>query len=780
MQIDGSFEDTFFEDADRTNFRLELSLVDDSDNIVPAGSSLRVKAVIKFDVPSDKSNGWGEGYVIGRSGSGEVVGFGHVENEHGKFGAPFNLQAGSTLRIAGPFEWENAGGRTLRIDPDRMGKAWDDDPAAIHSSCGTTDDFTDSVGRVIWDPSNIRANGGTACASEPTKANGRVFDPTPDDWKHIYGYGYQGYIGNSYDVLPDREGVQGPCKPSTTDDTTTWTCELILVDEQFGWRGNNAYASLNGLLPRFSDDEGVPHWEVWSLIPARAIPNADDAKIMIPEGTPDGAFTISGSIVLHSNPGRVPAQAARNEDKLVLTDTLTVQVGTVSEAASAEFGFATQTATDMPAGGAADQPWPAQIPANGGRTKLRLQVLNENGQPSARNSLSSIVMRTNLGTLTSNIDDGETGAGDGCVGDGGLACQVPVSSLDTTNSGNIIFRLNAPPNHEAGTAQITGSVVNSRGEALPIETLTVTFVGTAGTIALSNPSSSILNIASADNRDQLTLSVSATDAAGQRAEVPTRSRATTVKGPDGRTVTQGISVEWPLYVDPNASPQVPALDAENNLQARITVSAAAASALKPGEYTLEVRAGGLRATQTFTVVGEAANVEVVASESDYRLNDQFTLTATVTNADGSLVPDGTPVSFTTGSEVTGQNKIVQLRSPQGTKSGQASATYVVVAEGRAWVTVSSGAGNDIWIANVGAAPRPPGAAVALSGRVGLVSYVGDVAVQASELLQALDNVTTIRLYRAGAWVLYGVVDGRVLPGSEDFTVTRGNVLWIGS
>ena len=772
MQSDfEDFDDLDRTDADRTNFRLELSLVDDSDNIVPAGSSLRVKAVIKFDVPSDKTNGW-PGYDPDFTG--------------GRFGETFNLQAGSTLRIAGPFEWENAGGRTLRIDPDRMG-VFDYDPPYEHASCQVggvfVDDYTNDVGRVIYSVANSRytgeSGGSLSCGADPpTKANGRVFDPTPDDWKH--GYSNQGYFGTFSDALPDRDGIQGPCMASTVDDVTTWTCELILVDEQFGWRGNNAYASLNGLLPRFSDDEGVPNWEVYWLIPARAIPNADDAKIMIPEGTPDGAFTISGSIVLHSNRGRVPAQAARNEDKMVLTDTLTVQVGTVSEAASATFGFATQTATDMPADGVADQPWPAQIPANGGRTKLRLQVLNENGQPSARNSLSSIVMRTNLGMLTSNIDDGETGAGDGCIGTGGLACQVPVSSLDTTNSGNIVFTLNAPPNHEAGTAQITGSVVNSRGEVLPIETLTVTFVGTASTIALSNPSSNILNIASADNRDQLTLSVSATDAAGQRAEVPTRSRATTVKGPDGRTVAQGISVEWPLYVDPNASPQVPALDAENNLQARITVSAAAASALKPGEYTLEVRAGGLKATQTFTVVGEAASLEVVASESEFRLNDQFTLTATVTNADGSLVPDGTPVSFTTGSEVTGQNKIVQLRSPQGTKNGQDSATYVVVAEGRTWVTVSSGAGNDIWIANVGATPRPPGAAVALSGRVGLVSYVGDAAVQASALLQALDNVTTIRLYRAGAWVLYGVVDGRVLPGSEDFTVTRGNVLWIGN
>ena len=754
-------------DADRTNFRLELSLVDDSDNIVPANSNLRVKAVVKFDVPSDKTGGIGEA-------------------DHGRFGVNFNVQAGSTLRIAGQFEWENAGGRTLRIDPDRIGKASDDDPASLGATCGTTDDFTGTVGRVIWNPANMNYNGDSAasgdCPSEPTKANGRILDPHPEDWKYL-AYSQHGFLGNGYDVLGERDGVQGPCMPSTTDDLTTWTCEIVLVDERFGWRGHNNYAMLNGQLTATS----TPPWTDFGLIPQRA-PNFSDASITIPAGTPDGTFTISGSVVLHSAEGQVPGRAANNTDKLTLTDSLTVTVGTVSEAASAEFDFATQTAADMATGplGRAGEPWPSRASAANGKTKLQLRILNEGGKPSARNSVSSIVMRTTIGTLTSNINDGTTNS-DGCVGTGALTCQVLVSSLNTTNSGNIVFTLASPANNKAGTAQVTGSVVNSRGEVLPIGTLSVIFTGTASGISVSEPSSSILNKTTPanDNRDQLTVSVSAADSAGQPALVPERSRSFTLRDPDNNRITSPsastINVEWPLQTT-GTSP-TDARDAQGNLQARITVGAAAASALKTGEYTLEIRAGGLRDSVTFTVAGEAANIEVASSESDYRPNDQFTLTATVTNADGSTVPDGTPVDFTVGAAVTGQNKIVQLRKDAGTRNGEAKATYVVIAEGRAWVTVTSGNGNGIWIDTVGQAAAPPAPAdpaEQLSGKAGLQSYLGDAAVSASTLLEALGNVTAIRLYRAGVWVLYGSVDGRPIPGSEDFTVSRGNVLWIGS
>ena len=769
------------DDTDRSNFRLELSLVDDSDNIVPAGSKLRVKAVVKFDVPNTKTNGVSAGA------------------DHGAMGRSFRMQAGSTLRIAGQFEWENAGGRTLRIDLDRMGvNDFDPDAADQNANCkvpvstGTfVDDFTDTAGRVLYStaaavqatPTLQRNFGAADCVTAPSVDNGRVLPPHPEDWKRT-GYSSQGYIANGYDLLPDRDGVQGSCTPSTVEDTTTWSCELSLVDEQFGWRTHPSYSALNGVLTAGT----TPNWESWSLLARRFAPNDDDASITIPSGTPDGTFTISGSVILHSALGRMPAQSANNTDKITLTDSLVVTVGAVSEASTAEFGFAPQVAgdPDLPTvpPPSIGSPWLSQADANGGKTKLQLRILNEGGKPSARNSVSSIVMRTNLGTLKSNIDDGEA-TDDGCVGTGALTCQVLVSSLNTTNSGNIVFTLSAPANKKAGTAQVTGSVVNSRGEVLPIETLTVTFVGTASTISVSEPSSSILNVGTTDdNRDQLTLSVSAADSAGQRARVPTTSQNFTLRDPDNNRVSASdstINVEWPLQTTGDSPTD--ARDARGNLQARITVGAAAASALKTGEYTLEIRAGGLRDSQTFIVAGEAANVEVVSSESDYAPNEQFTLTATVTNADGSTVPDGTPVVFSVGSEIAGQAKIVQLRARTNTKGGEASATYVVIAQGRAWVTVTSGNGNGIWIRTVGQAAAPPEAAdpaAQLSGRAGLASYLGTADVQASELLRALGNVTAIRLYRAGVWVLYGVVDARPLPGSEDFTITRGNVLWIGS
>ena len=774
------------DDTDRTNFRLELSLVDDSDNIVPAGSKLRVKAVVKFDVPNTKTNGVSAGA------------------DHGAMGDSFRMQAGSTLRIAGQFEWENAGGRTLRIDLDRMGvNDFDPDAADQNANCkvpvstGTfVDDFTDTAGRVLYStaaavqatPTLQRNFGAADCVTAPSVDNGRVLPPHPEDWKRT-GYSSQGYIANGYDLLPDRDGIQGSCTPSTVEDTTTWSCELSLVDEQFGWRTHPSYSALNGVLTAGT----TPNWESWSLLARRFVPNDDDASITIPSGTPDGTFTISGSVILHSALGRMPAQSANNTGKITLTDSLVVTVGTVSEASTAEFGFAPQVAgdNDMPAAPlrAIGQPWPAQADANSGKTKLQLRILNEGGKPSARNSVSSIVMRTNLGTLKSNIPDAADDTNnDGCVGTGALTCQVLVSNLNTTNSGNIVFTLDAPTNKKAGTAQVTGSVVNSRGEVLPIETLTVVFVGTASTISVGEPTTpSILNVGTAatDNRDQLTVSVSAADSAGQRANVPTSSRGFTLRDPDNNQIRSPsdstINVQFPVVND--ATPPVPVLDAQGNLQARVEVGAAATSALKTGEYTLEIRAGGLRASQTFIVAGEAATVAVVSSESDYAPNEQFTLTATVTDANGSTVPDGTEVNFTVGSEIAGQAKIVQLRAANRTKGGEASATYVVIAQGRAWVTVTSGNGNGIWIDNVGQAAAPPEAAdpaAQLSGRAGLASYLGTADVQASELLRALGNVTAIRLYRAGVWVLYGVVDARPLPGSEDFTITRGNVLWIGS
>ncbi len=771
---------------DRTNFRLELSLIDDSDDTVPAGSSARIKAVIKFDVPSGKT--------------GEGAPSLYNAGDHGTFGDAFYLQDGGTLRIAGPYEWENAGGRTLRLDPERLGRA-DVDPGTYTDDCkvgkmstgADVDDFSASYGFVLYQATGQTDGGGHGndcqgdypITSEPDLDN---------DWKALYsGHGILGDsfrsgdtlasaadLANSLDYLTSRDnasGVQGPCTASTADDVTTWTCEIPVVDAQFGWAGNNTYATHNGDYDTMAAavDENF-------LVPKRRILNAQDGSITIPRGTPDGSFTVSASIQLHSAEGLGATAQTANTGEMTLTDSLTINIGTVAEAQTATLDFATQGATDAAqatVGGAAGQPWPAIIAASDTKgTQLSLSILNENGKPSASGSVSTILLNTNMGRLASVTPSvGE------CVGaQDGLACQIMVSQLNTSNTGDIRFRVLPPSPAKAGVAMVRGTVLNASGTSFSLGPIEITFTGTASAMTLTEPASSILNkdTAGDDNRDRLRLSVSAADASGNRATVPTSGRRTIIKDPDDKTVNQtatGIQATWPLQ--DGADTPADLRDADGRLQVEINVGSA--TALKTGVYTIEVRAGSLKQTQSFTVAGEAAAITVAVSESDFAPNARFTLTATVSNSDGSAVPDGTPVVWADPQPAA---KLVAISKQAATKDGQAAAQYVVIGEGRAWVTLTSGAGTGFWSENVGtpaAPPEPTNPADSLSGRAGFASYLGETPTSASALLAGLGNVTAIRIWQPSlqAWTLYAVVDGVSPPGSEDFAVSRGAVLWIG-
>lgn len=764
------------ENDDRTNFRLELSLIDDSDDTVPAGSSARIRAVIKFDVPSGKT---GEGLADLYSADGQ-----------GTFGDPFHLQDGGTLRIAGPYEWENAGGRTLRLDPHRLGRG-DFDPATYHANCGSPapDDFSADYGYVQYENTG-QTDGGSHVSHCTGDFSPPITSPVDlaNDWKSFYSG--HGRLGNTYsdgststdslDYLIDRTdnaagGVQGPCRASTADDVTTWSCEIPVVDRQFGWAGNNSYAAAN------DDYDAVTAGKNY-LLPKRRILNAQDGSVTIPRGTPDGSFTVSASIQLHSAVGLGAAAQTANTGEMTLTDSLTINIGTVAEAQTATLDFATQGATaaaQATVGGAAGQPWPAIIAASDTKgTQLSLSILNENGKPSASGSVSTILLNTNMGRLASVTSSvGE------CVGaQDGLACQIMVSNLDTSNTGDIRFRVLPPSPAKAGVAMVRGTVLNASGTSFSLGPIEITFTGTASAMTLTEPASSILNknTEGDDTRDRLRLSVSAADASGNRATVPTSGRRTIIKDPDGKTVNQtatGIQATWPLM--DGADEPAPLLDADRNLQVEINVGSA--TALKTGVYTIEVRAGSLKQTQSFTVAGEAAAITVAVSESDFAPNARFTLTATVSNSDGSAVPDGTPVVWADPQPAA---KLVAISKQAATKDGQAAAQYVVIGEGRAWVTLTSGAGTGFWSENVGtpaAPPEPTNPADNLSGRAGFASYLGETPTSASALLAGLGNVTAIRIWQPSlqAWTLYAVVDGVSPPGSEDFAVSRGAVLWIG-
>lgn len=774
------------DDRDRSNFRLELSLDDDSDGTVPAGSSAKVKVVFKFDVPKSKTNGTGLTAAD--------------DPNHGDFGRAFTLQDGGTLRIAGPYEWENAGGRTLRLDPNRIGWADADGSRADTSrdsddlrlsgtDCGAFDDWNNIYDRVTLPAAT--ESGGTytavACVAPGMPSANVVTTPATDEGWRTLGYSNRGYYGNSdtMDLLPDRDGHQGWCTASTTDDLTTWSCEIPVIDEQFGWLGHNNYRAQNGDYDNFGSAQ-------WGLVPARRDLNAQDGTITIPAGTPDGAFTISASISLHTSPGLLTSELTANTGKITITDSLTVNIGTVAEAKTAPLTFAPQTAALQPSTGAqVGSPWPSVIAADGGETYLLLSILNENGKASARNSVSYLNVRADG---NARLNSTNPSVGD-CNAPATAFCVLDQTKLDTTNSAAILIRVRPPANKRAGTTTVQGTVQPTSGAPIPLGPVEITFTGAASTLTVSEPASSILNVNTEpanDNRDRLTLSVSAVDASDNKASVPggtttvTTSRSTTVKDPDGKTVTQGdagIRVTWPLAVD-----NTPTLDAAGNLQLRIDVGAAAASALKAGVYSLEVRAGSLKDTVNFTVAGAPTGLDLAVSESEFRGGEEFTLTATVTTEGGSSVPDGTTVTWRAGPTApgtTGSSLVVQLRADTATKDGQATARYVVIAQGRAWITATAG-GNatDFWSGDVGAPLAPPEPADPvenLSARAGFASYLGMADTTAKALLDGLGNVNAIRIWQVDRWQLYAVVDGISPPGAgDDFAISRGDVLWIGS
>ena len=546
-----------------------------------------------------------------------------------------------------------------------------------------------------------------------------------------------------------------------------------------------------------------------------------DTSITIPLGTPDGTFTISGVLTV---------------DGVEYSDTLEVTIDEVNEVTEVQFDFA-----EYESGVKLGERYPDAIAA-GETTRLRLGVLNEHGKASAEGSIASVLFTSTAGSLSTSI-------GGGCVGGGGLVCQIPVSALTAANADKIDLTVAHPGRGRSGAAEIRATVLAVDGETFNADPLRVTLTGEAALLAISEPATSVLNVhtedfgAERDDRDMLTLTVRATDEEGRKAAVPTHSRRVVITGPDGRQVDVGdvpsspasehaVIAVWPKVrvtfaphlgaprtaaellgnydvankwqggswqwysVDANGDPARGAtnfvanrgdvlrfddlvLDADGNLQVELDVDAGRANPLTPGEYTLELRAGGLTAQRSFSVVGEAAALtlsEVTGSTED---GGRLSLTATLADASGNAVADGTPVSWEESS-TTSQVVLVQLSAEATTIDGRASATYLVVGQGSAWVRASSGEAGDTRVMfQLGAPPTPPAPAnpaESLSSRTpgALAAWLGSGETSASALLAGLDGIDSISVWRGGGWLRYEVADGAV-----DFEVRRGEIVRLG-
>ncbi len=473
---------------------------------------------------------------------------------------------------------------------------------------------------------------------------------------------------------------------------------------------------------------------------------------------------------MHTISGQVALSVSGVEGAIVLHDSIEVTIGEPPQLAELRLGFATDTRFTTST--ADDGPFPSLLAA-GETTTLRLQLLDERGAPWDGDGTSALRVTTTAGALSTNF-------GDGCAVEalaGGRSCSLN-TALASDDAGVILVDLRH--GGQAAAARVQATVFSAEsGATLNSEPLTVILTGPPAALAVAPPAGGLLNIgtpdegADQDDRDTLTLAVTALDAAGNTVAMPRGAPFAMLTGPDGARVTDGVAFEWPLGGADN-----PTLTADGRRQVRININRAAARPLANGEYTLEVRAGAITATQTLHISGGPAAISLSPETVQIDPNSEFTLTATLTDAEGAAVPNGTAVEW---SEIAppGAAGVVQLRRDSTTTDGQASATWRAVMPGAVTLTAASDGLTAIARVTV-AAPPPPSAAESLTATSAgaFAAWTGAESIRASDLLPELEGVTTLSIWRNGRWLRYGVAAGLLLPDSRDFTVAHGDTLWL--
>ena len=561
------------------------------------------------------------------------------------------------------------------------------------------------------------------------------------------------------------------CTPRTIDGTTTYSCPFNSSDITRGTAGANAVTS-SGLRD----------------IHATADPNIEsDTRITIPEGV-SGDFTISAVAKL---------KAAGVDDAATdrtIRGSLKVTVGTVDEVASATLGLAPNPGDPTDSGD--DGSWPSTLDG-ASTTRLQLQVLNANDRGAAAGSVASILVTTDAAKVVGrNITHNGDAAGNKCVGSStaSLACQIPVQpsgegnnrvtpNFNASTSANILIDVVGPGAGKSAVANVRATLLSAAGANITTETVTITFSGKLDKLSISEPTSGLLNVATPDNRDRLILSVSGVDASGNNTPPSGGQGTPLIKDSAGRTVAAGsITTNWPRLKTGETTPGTNcancARDAAGNIQVQINVVAEAANKLAAGDYTIQLRADGKSDTQTFTVSGDVDTVTVSEPEGTLAVNERISVVATVNDADGNAVPDGTTITFTAAQAGTAP-VLVKVASDTRTTGGTASATYLVVGTGTGWISANAAGKSGIKLITVAAAEvAPADPADNLSTTVpGFSSWTGSATGTASELLSSLSGISQILLWQNG-WLRYGVADGRVIPGSIDFEIRRGAILWL--
>ena len=564
-------------------------------------------------------------------------------------------------------------------------------------------------------------------------------------------------------------------------------------------------------------------------LPVTREPTDGPLEITVPRGTPDGSFTISASIIvdggvvwttsgtagwLDGASGRadcrtVPNPAACPAD-ITLPASREITVATVDEVTDVTLGFATNLAptgatygpvTDLDAD-ADEQPqgvtnirglrWIDQGPLiafinntdddapytdsikAGESTNLSLNILNENGGGAKQGAVSVVILTTNKGNISTGAAYGCATAGKTCTIQGGAS-----GALNAMNSGNIGITLEFPSSGEtAGTATVEARVI--AGSETFEKSVDVTFVGAADSLVATAARSVMLNVNAGDDsdtdrdaRDVIVFNVAARDSDGNAATL-TSPRVRRITGPDGKAVADARIGR--VVASENK--------ADGSRDITLDSKGSAAQPLALGDYTVAVTGSGKSADYTFSVVGAADSVTLSEIPADLQPGARVDITATVVDAEGNAVVDGTAVSITASTIGSGTTLVAVGGTDTATKDGEASVTFLVTGFGSFYVSATADSKSDVaqgmitaMAAEEDAAPASP--SEGLSARnPGYTTWSSDTPQQASAVLGDLAGFRSILLAQGTEWLRYGIVDGRPIPGSFDFEITRNAILWL--
>ena len=347
---------------------------------------------------------------------------------------------------------------------------------------------------------------------------------------------------------------------------------------------------------------------------------------------------------------------------------------------------------------------------------------------------------------------------------------------------------------EAGTVDVTATVLGGAAGNANAAAFTLTFVGDPDAISVGDASGHV-----AQHGGKATFAVTATDKKGNAASLTRNNIQVKIKDADDKDAKNLTATRTQNFTDTNGNGTQDAGEKDDPTTVIITVTSpdtqdadattkqmVAAAGAYSVEVTLNNKAD-TKQTSALTVVGPADSIAVSVDNSEAAIGDVITVTATVTDADGNPVTKGTVVTFKNAGAL--KLDAFSTETPHATAktdaSGMASMQYIVT-DGSGAAVILAQTGGKTGNTSVSTMTAEPADAEPEEVGLDCLSETSGFSVftcgssTASELFTLLSSrgATAIHLNTGSGWVRYSTVGGELVPGSSDFAVIEDDILYI--